>query len=206
MKKFLDILDRIEVAVASLVLAVLIGVTFVGVPMRYIFSRPFTWEEEFQLACMVWITFLAAPAAFRTKSHVAIEILVDALPKKIRKGIELLIPVIVYAVLIYFLFRSKDYINVMLRTNRKTPILMIPYAWIYAIAPVSIVLMLISYTEEKYYELKELFKDGGKGGERMNSAVGIMAIILLALLFFKIPVFVAVLGASVVYFITDSGY
>ena len=32
MKKFLDILDRIEVAVASLVLAVLIGVTFVGVP------------------------------------------------------------------------------------------------------------------------------------------------------------------------------
>mgnify|MGYP000047960011 FL=1 len=51
----------------------------------------------------------------------------------------------------------------MLRTNRKTPILMIPYAWIYAIAPVSIVLMLISYTEEKYYELKELFKDGGKG-------------------------------------------
>ena len=163
MKKFLYILDRIEVAVASLVLAVLIGVTFVGVPMRYIFSQPFTWEEEFQLACMVWITFLAAPAAFRTKSHVAIEILVDALPKKIRKGIELLIPVIVYAVLIYFLFRSKDYINVMLRTNRKTPILMIPYAWIYAIAPVSIVLMLISYTEEKYYELKELFKDGGKG-------------------------------------------
>jgi len=29
---------------------------------------------------------------------------------------------------------------------------------IYAIAPASIVLMLISYTEEKYYELKELFK------------------------------------------------
>ena len=158
MEKILDILDRMEVAVASLVQAVLVGVRGVGVPMRYIFSQPFTWEEEFQLACMVWITFLAAPAAFRTKSHVAIEILVDALPKNIRKIIELLIPVIVYAVLVYFLFRSKDYINVMLRTNRKTPILMIPYAWIYAIAPASIVLMLISYTEEKYYELKELFK------------------------------------------------
>ena len=51
---------------------------------------------------------------------------------------------------------------------------MIPYAWIYAIAPVSIVLMLISYTEEKYYELKELFKDGGKGykyGGRENWTV-----------------------------------
>ena len=50
----------------------------------------------------------------------------------------------------------------MLRTNRKTPILMIPYSTIYAVAPVSIVLMLISYTEQKYYELKELFKGSGK--------------------------------------------
>ena len=94
MKKILDILDKIEVAVASLVLLVLICVTFFGVPMRYIFNNPFTWEEELQLACMVWITFLAAPAAFRTKSHVAIEILVDALPKSLRKIVELLIPVV----------------------------------------------------------------------------------------------------------------
>ena len=158
MKKILDILDKIEVAVASLVLLVLICVTFFGVLMRYIFNNPFTWEEELQLACMVWITFLAAPAAFRTKSHVAIEILVDALPKIV----ECLIPVVVYVVLIYFFFRSQNYIAVMLRTNRKTPILMIPYSTIYAVAPVSIVLMLISYTEQKYYELKELFKGSGK--------------------------------------------
>ena len=155
MKKILDILDKIEVAVASLVLLVLICVTFFGVLMRYIFNNPFTWEEELQLACMVWITF-------RTKSHVAIEILVDALPKSLRKIVELLIPVVVYAVLIYFFFRSQNYIAVMLRTSRKTPILMIPYSTIYAIAPVSIVLMLISYTEQKYYELKELFKGDGK--------------------------------------------
>ena len=167
MKKILDILDKIEVAVASLVLLVLICVTFFGVLMRYIFNNPFTWEDRppvsyYLKVCMVWITFLAAPAAFRTKSHVAIEILVDALPKSLRKIVELLIPVVVYAVLIYFFFRSQNYIAVMLRTSRKTPILMIPYSTIYAIAPVSIVLMLISYTEQKYYELKELFKGDGK--------------------------------------------
>ena len=39
----------------------------------------------------------------------------------------------------------------------------------------------------------------------MNSAVGIMAIVLLALLFLKIPVFVAVLGASVIYFVMTPG-
>ncbi|MCI8743878.1 MAG: TRAP transporter small permease, partial [Lachnospiraceae bacterium] len=46
MKKILDILNKIEVAGASLVLAALIAFTFVGVPMRYLMSHPFTWEEE----------------------------------------------------------------------------------------------------------------------------------------------------------------
>ena len=39
----------------------------------------------------------------------------------------------------------------------------------------------------------------------MNSSVGIMSLILLVLLFLKIPVFVAVLGASVVYFVMTPG-
>ncbi|MFQ9703894.1 MAG: TRAP transporter small permease [Enterocloster clostridioformis] len=146
-------------------LAGLIAFTFVGVPMRYLMSHPFTWEEELQLACMVWITFLAAPAAFRSKSHVAIEIVVDALPAGLRRAAEVLIAVVVYVVLIYFLLRSHNFIAVMLKTNRKTPILMIPYSWIYSIAPVSIVLMLISYTEEKIEELKALFR-GRKEEER----------------------------------------
>ncbi|MCI8577582.1 MAG: TRAP transporter small permease [Lachnospiraceae bacterium] len=158
MKRFLDILNKIEVVGASLVLAGLIAFTFVGVPMRYLMSHPFTWEEELQLACMVWITFLAAPAAFRSKSHVAIEIVVDALPAGLRRGAEVLIALVVYGVLVYFLFRSRDFLAVMLKTNRKTPILMIPYSWIYSIAPVSIVLMLVSYTEEKIGELREMFR------------------------------------------------
>lgn len=44
MKKILDILDKIEVAVASLVLLVLICVTFFGVLMRYI-SDPYIYPD-----------------------------------------------------------------------------------------------------------------------------------------------------------------
>ena len=146
MKKILDGLVKVEIVVASIILASLILCTFCGVIMRYWFSSPFTWEEEFQLACMVWITFLAAPYAFHTRSHVAIEILVDAFPKKVQRIVEVLIVVAMYAILIYTFFRSIDFIGVIASTSRKTPILKIPYAWIYGIGPVSIVLMLISYT------------------------------------------------------------
>lgn len=146
MKKLLDLLVKVETILASAILAALILCTFSGVLARYCFSAPFTWEEEFQLACMVWITFLAAPIAFHTKSHVAIEILVDAFPKKVQRVVEICIFILMYAILIYFLFRSLDFIAVIARTSRKTPILKIPYAYIYGVAPVSVVLMLISYT------------------------------------------------------------
>lgn len=146
MKKMLDVLVKAETVAASIILAALIICTFVGVIARYVFSSPFTWEEEFQLACMVWITFLAAPVAFHTKSHVAIEILVDAFPKKVKRIAEGFIVAAMYVILIYFFFRSLDFLGVIAGTSRATPILKIPYAGIYAVAPVSIVLMLVSYT------------------------------------------------------------
>ena len=146
MKKIIAGLVKVEVFLAAAILTALILCTFAGVIARYCLSAPFTWEEEFQLACMVWITFLAAPFGFHTRSHVAIEILVDTFPQKVQRVVEVLIGIVVFAVLGYLFFRSLNYISVMLRTGRSTPILKIPYAWIYAISPASCVLMLISYT------------------------------------------------------------
>ena len=149
MKKVLDALVKVEAVLAAAILVILIACTFFGVLARYLFNSPFTWEEEVQVACMVWITFLAAPVAFHTKSHVAIEILVDAFPQKVQRVIEVLIMILMYAILIYFFFRSLEFISVLARTGRKTP-----YSVIYGVAPVSIILMLISYT---YETVKKVF-------------------------------------------------
>lgn len=143
-----------EVFLASLILAALILCTFLGVIARYVFSRPFTWEEEFQLACMVWISFLAAPAAFHTKSHVAIEILVDLFPQKVQRIVEFLIVVLVFGILLFTFSRSVSFIRVIASTKRATPILRVPYAYIYGIAPISIILMLISYAYVTFSALR----------------------------------------------------
>lgn len=71
------ILGNLDIVVAGAALIVLIVLTFAGVVMRYIVGQPFTWLEEVQLFCMVWIVFAAGGAAFRTKSHVAIEMVAD---------------------------------------------------------------------------------------------------------------------------------
>lgn len=143
--KLKNVLCSLDIIVASIVLAILIILTFAGVPFRYILGAPFTWLEEVQLACMVWIVFAAAGAAFRAGNQVAIEMIVDLMPKKMQKAVTVFISVVVLAVVGYLFYQSLGYINVFLKSGRATPMLKIPYALIYGIAPVSYVLMVISY-------------------------------------------------------------
>lgn len=142
---FKAMLWNLDTIVASVVLAILIVLTFAGVPFRYLLGAPFTWLEEVQLACMVWIVYAGAGAAFRAGNQVAIEMIVDLMPKGMQKVMEIVISVVVLVVLGYLFYQSLGYIEIFLRSGRATPMLKIPYSVIYGIAPVSFVLMVISY-------------------------------------------------------------
>ena len=79
-----SIVKNLDLAIACVALCVLIVVTFGGVVMRYLVGSPLIWAEEVQLMCFMWMTFFGAGAAFRYGSHVAVEIVVEQLPKKIQ--------------------------------------------------------------------------------------------------------------------------
>ena len=143
--KLLSVLGNLDIAVACIVLVALIVMTFLGVIFRYVLKAPFTWLEEVQMACMVWIVFAAGGAAFRTGNHVAIEMIVDMFPKKVQKAFEWVIAVVVFAVLAYLFYQSLGFIGMFVTSGRATSMIKIPYALIYGIAPVSFVLMAASY-------------------------------------------------------------
>jgi len=143
--KILSFLCNLDLLVASVVLGILIVLTFFGVIWRRLIGQPFTWLEEVQLACMVWIVFAAGGAAFRTGNHVAIEVIVDLLPAKLQKLMEVLLSIVVVAVLGYLFYQSLGFIQMFLKSGRSTSMIKIPYALIYGIAPLSYVLMVISY-------------------------------------------------------------
>ncbi len=143
--KLLSVLGNLDIAVACIVLVALIVMTFLGVIFRYVLKAPFTWLEEVQMACMVWIVFAAGGAAFRTGNHVAIEMIVDMFPKKVQKVFERVIAVVVFAVLAYLFYQSLGFIGMFVTSGRATSMIKIPYALIYGIAPVSFVLMAVSY-------------------------------------------------------------
>lgn len=153
------ILGNLDIAVASIALIVLIILTFSGVIMRYIVGKPYTWLEEVQIFCMVWIVFAAGGAAFRTGSHVAIEMVVEMFPESVQKVIGYIIDIVVFAVIAYLFWNSIGFIQMFLKSGRSTSMLKIPLALQYVIAPISYILMIVSYFYAKYFDKSR------KGGE-----------------------------------------
>jgi TRAP-type C4-dicarboxylate transport system permease small subunit len=154
--KFMGVLTKIELLFAELILVALILVTTIGTLTRYFLSMPFTWIEEFQLACMVWIVFLASCAAFHEKAHVAIEMVVDLFPEGVKRVINVLIGIAVVVILAFVIKTSMAYLDVFVRSGRTTPILKLPYTMVYGIAPVTCVLMVLEY----FHGILDDSKDG----------------------------------------------
>lgn len=153
-----SIIFNLDLVIAAVCLTILIILTFLGVIWRYFLQAPFTWLEEVQLACMVWIVFLAAGPAFRAGSHVAIEMIVDMMPEALQKVVTVLISAVVVAVIGYLFQQTMGFVEVFLESERATSLLEIPYWMIYGIALPAYVDMLISY----FYALKTGVKSEAK--------------------------------------------
>ena len=140
-EKFLGNLDLL----AACVLVVwLICLTFVGVMRRYIFRDPIAWMEEVQMLSFLSVVFLGGSAAFRSGSHIAIEILVDALPKKIGQFIERFDVLLELLILGYLFMQELSYYLQLAGTTKRTDVLRLSYDVAYIAVPIGGALMIVS--------------------------------------------------------------
>jgi TRAP-type C4-dicarboxylate transport system permease small subunit len=133
--------------------------------MRYIVGKPFTWLEEVQLFCMVWIVFQGGSVAFKTHNHVSIEMVVEQFPLKIQTIIMYLVHILVILILGYLFYQSLGFIALFIRNGRKTSMLNIPMWLFYIIAPISICEMIINYINSEYKIAKEFKENKGVENE-----------------------------------------
>jgi TRAP-type C4-dicarboxylate transport system permease small subunit len=81
----LDRLDRALVALNRLVLVALLAamavLVFGNVVARYLFNASAGWVEELTRYMMIWLAWLGAGLALRHGNHVAVMLLVEALPR-----------------------------------------------------------------------------------------------------------------------------
>jgi len=86
--KVVDFVIKVIEKICFVLMLIMTFVTFAQAINRYIFSGSFFWAEEAAIWSMIWITFLGATVALRRGGHTRIDFLVNALPAKIRKWVE----------------------------------------------------------------------------------------------------------------------
>jgi C4-dicarboxylate transporter, DctQ subunit len=82
------VLDALALAAAALLLAITIGIGL-DVGARYLFSSPIGWMSEFVQHSMLLILFLSIGWLTRERGHVAVEILLDGVPRRFRRPMEI---------------------------------------------------------------------------------------------------------------------
>jgi TRAP-type C4-dicarboxylate transport system permease small subunit len=90
-------LRRIELVLAALALLVATASIAVGVFFRSLLDDPLAWTNELAVLGLVWLTFIGASAVFKERGHIAVDAVSFLLPAGLRRGLALLLLVMMGA-------------------------------------------------------------------------------------------------------------
>jgi len=93
-------------AIAAMVLAILVQVFF-----RYIIGNALPWPDEFARFCMLWMTGLMAPLAYRQGGFVAIDMLGEVLGRRAAAVLSLFLLAISLLVLVFGIKLGLKHVN-----------------------------------------------------------------------------------------------
>jgi TRAP-type C4-dicarboxylate transport system permease small subunit len=153
----LQALGHIVDYVLILLMALLLCVVTVGMTTRYVVPGWFVWSDELTRFTLVWVTFVGATAALRRSMHIGVDIFVNLFKPSIRRSLTIIstclivLSIVLIAVYSISLFR--------LSQTQLYPALRIPIAWVYAIMPISAVLMGL-FALETLFGRRERTREG----------------------------------------------
>ncbi|MXW56791.1 MAG: TRAP transporter small permease [Gemmatimonadales bacterium] len=145
MTKRLRALDRVLATLETYAVGVLLiavcGVILLQVLMRYLFAWPNPWSEEVSRFCFIWLSLLGASLAVARRSHFRFDQVTGRLPPRATKVVETSAAAVV---LLFALVLIGTGIALMdLTMGERSAALNLPFAFVYAAAPVSGALMVI---------------------------------------------------------------
>lgn len=137
----------IAISLAAMSLAVLINVI-----LRYAFNSGLVWSEEVSRYFFVWMVFLGAVAALKDKMHLGVDIVVNALPKKLRKVVFL----ISNGIILYILWIVVDgsWKMSVLNMNSTGPATGMPLSYLYGIGVLTGIWMMVLVAASVFKALK----------------------------------------------------
>ncbi len=98
MRKLLKALDLLEDIILVSMFAAMVAVIFMQVIMRYVFNNSLSWSEELGKFLFVWLSWFGISIGARRKEHIKITMLVDKLPYRVARVLDLVAEAVVIAI------------------------------------------------------------------------------------------------------------
>lgn len=124
--KWLD--EHFEEAIMVVLLALISCVMMAQIIARNVFNS-MTWPEEFSRYCYIWTVFLSLGYTIKKGNMLKVGLVMDLLPQKIRRAIEILANLIILAICVVFFRYSITYTGIIHKTGQISPAMHIPM-WI----------------------------------------------------------------------------
>ena len=159
LKKYLEFLNKTELIILAyfpLAVAIIMVVALIGRKIQVGYMGLF-WLEEFGRYMLIFITFLGASVAVKTRSHPKMQALYVKLPTRVQHLLWGIVFLACFAFFIYIDIYTWKHIGKLARLNVTTSTLTIPFFVAYLPIAVFTIFMAIRYSIESFKEFKAAF-------------------------------------------------
>lgn len=136
MKKLDSIISSIENVLTAVSFALMSIITIMGVFFRYVIKSPLIWSEELSRYLMIWGVFIGISIVTRKKAQLGIDIFVTMAPERVRRILGIISSVLLIVMYVILFFLSASFVMDAATTGQLTPILRVPFFWVYLAMPV----------------------------------------------------------------------
>lgn len=88
--RFGRVVDSIEETIIAVLLAAMTLITFANVIARYVFNENILWALEVTVFLFAWLVLLGASYAVKKHAHIGVDVLINAVPAPVRRGLAVL--------------------------------------------------------------------------------------------------------------------
>ena len=146
------------VCLGGLIISVLIQVI-----SRTFLPKTPSWTEELARYLFIYMVAFGASVAVHKKEFVAVDLIIDFLPKIIRKLIELVINIVLLLFVTFVLLKSVLGFAI-LEYRMVSTAMQVPMQYIYFSMIILFGLLILSFVMEILYQVKEILSSKGEKG------------------------------------------
>lgn len=144
--------DALVRIVTSILFIVMIAVTSSGIFARYVLNNSLVWADTIALWLFVWLTFFGAATAVRRGSHMAMDVVREILPARLRLADRLMGEMVVLTISIFLMLSG--YQLVQTSGGAVSPATGLSNAWAMTAIPVGSGLMAVEALRRLVREIR----------------------------------------------------